>query len=212
MLLDFGIARTLDSTPAGTAIGTPGYAAPEQYQGIVDVESDLYALGATLHYMLTGYDAELEPPFRHPPVCLRRPRAHAVIAQFIDDLLQLDPGARPGSSSIAAQLLSMRRAYWLARLRRRCANTALSPIGGIILALTPTLPLFLAPSVQSHICAVAMPVAPAGTMSAVLIVGMWIIGALSIILGAKRLGVTLMALLPFVGLYVLITCNPFCLG
>jgi len=64
LLLDFGVARPLRRGQVGTAIGTPGYAAPEQYQGFADERSDLYALGATLHYMLTGYDAELEPPFQ----------------------------------------------------------------------------------------------------------------------------------------------------
>ncbi len=51
-----------------TAVGTPGYAALEQYQGMADARSDIYALGATLHRLLTGYDPDQEMPFRHPPV------------------------------------------------------------------------------------------------------------------------------------------------
>ena len=53
-LVDFGIARHF--TRQGTTIGTIGYAAPEQYQGECEPRSDVYALGATLHYLLSGRD------------------------------------------------------------------------------------------------------------------------------------------------------------
>src|SRR5205807_992094 len=36
MLVDFGVARRIRPGLVGTAVGTPGYAAPEQYQGIAD--------------------------------------------------------------------------------------------------------------------------------------------------------------------------------
>ena len=64
MLVDFGIAR-LFRQGAGKdtrALGTPGYAAPEQYgRGQSDHRTDLYALGATLHHCLSGVD-----PADHP--------------------------------------------------------------------------------------------------------------------------------------------------
>lgn len=48
-LIDFGIARLLDADcSAGTlhtTIGTPGYCPPEQYQGIVTPQSDIYGIG-----------------------------------------------------------------------------------------------------------------------------------------------------------------------
>mgnify|MGYP000963432080 CR=1 FL=1 len=61
-LADFGLARTLDGdaaklTRSGLAMGTPGYMAPEQFCGLADHRSDIYALGALLYEMLTG-----EPP------------------------------------------------------------------------------------------------------------------------------------------------------
>lgn len=53
MLLDFGISRV--TNPAeGYWIGTPGYAPAEQQQGQPEPRSDLYALGATMHELLTG--------------------------------------------------------------------------------------------------------------------------------------------------------------
>ncbi len=66
VLLDFGAARQYrarkrrDTVP----LGTPGYAAPEQYRGRQsDVRTDIYCLGVTLYHMLTGHDPG-EPPYR----------------------------------------------------------------------------------------------------------------------------------------------------
>lgn len=53
LLIDFGISRV--SNPAeGFWIGTPGYAPAEQQQGQPEPRSDLYALGASMHELLTG--------------------------------------------------------------------------------------------------------------------------------------------------------------
>jgi eukaryotic-like serine/threonine-protein kinase len=63
-VVDFGIARvTRDDvhalTNGATLLGTPGYMAPEQAQGKpVDGRADVYALGVTLHELMTG-----KPPF-----------------------------------------------------------------------------------------------------------------------------------------------------
>jgi len=53
VLIDFGIARRLAGS-GGTAIGTWGYVPMEQVLGRAEPRSDLYALGATLHALLTG--------------------------------------------------------------------------------------------------------------------------------------------------------------
>ncbi len=66
-LIDFGVARSA-ITAGGTAIGTGGYAAPEQYQGLADALSDVYGLAATLHHLLTGRDPTRQPPFAFPAV------------------------------------------------------------------------------------------------------------------------------------------------
>jgi hypothetical protein len=95
ILLDLGVARPLARGAIGTAIGTPGYAAPEQYQGIADERSDLYGLGAVLHYMLTGYDAEHQAPFRHPSVGSLRPEITVPLQDLVSALLQIGPERRP---------------------------------------------------------------------------------------------------------------------
>ena len=57
ILIDFGVARLFTHTAmigAATIIGTPEYMAPEQTRGKVLPASDLYSLGVTCIYLLTG--------------------------------------------------------------------------------------------------------------------------------------------------------------
>lgn len=66
-LIDFG-AITQKTRRFGwdaTPLGTPGYAAPEQYgkRPRCDARTDVYGLGVTLYHMLTGHDPS-EPPYR----------------------------------------------------------------------------------------------------------------------------------------------------
>ena len=68
-LIDFGIARLfkLGKATDTASFGTAGYAPPEQYgKGQTDARSDIYALGATLHHLLTKRDP-VATPFHFPP-------------------------------------------------------------------------------------------------------------------------------------------------
>ncbi len=65
-LIDFGIAKVFQPQTRGTQIGTPGYAPPEQYQGMATQRSDIYALGASLHHLLSGRDPRQHAPFNFP--------------------------------------------------------------------------------------------------------------------------------------------------
>ena len=57
-IIDFGIAREYKEQNLSdtTVLGTKGYAPPEQYNGQTDARSDIYALGMTMHHLLTGVD------------------------------------------------------------------------------------------------------------------------------------------------------------
>src|SRR6202167_4876292 len=96
VLVDFGIARLFKAARKGTMIGTLGFAPPEQYQGLVDPRSDIYSLGATLHYVLTGRDPEKFPPFSFPPVRELRPSVSSNLAGAIDAALAYEMDGRPG--------------------------------------------------------------------------------------------------------------------
>jgi serine/threonine-protein kinase len=93
-LIDFGIAKVFQKAERGTQIGTPGYAPPEQYQGIATLESDIYALGATLHHMLTGRDPRDEPPFSFPPIYGLKPTVSKRTSEAIQRALQMKPEDR----------------------------------------------------------------------------------------------------------------------
>jgi serine/threonine protein kinase len=98
-LIDFGIARVFTQQAQGTAIGTPGYAPPEQYQGLAEPASDLYALGATMHHLLTGRDPRKNRPFDFPQVRSLEPGISAPVASAVDRSLALDPRARLGTAA-----------------------------------------------------------------------------------------------------------------
>jgi serine/threonine protein kinase len=56
ILVDFGLARAInpDSISEKTLVGTMGYAPLEQFKGLPEPRSDIYALGATMHHLISG--------------------------------------------------------------------------------------------------------------------------------------------------------------
>ena len=99
-LVDFGIARIFrqDQSTDTRALGTPGYAAPEQYgKGQSDPRTDLYAFGATIHHALTGRDPTVEP-FVFPPLGNFRQDLPADFIALIESCLSLQPNGRPDSA------------------------------------------------------------------------------------------------------------------
>ena len=95
-LIDFGIARfhRQGKMQDTEAFGTAGYAPPEQYgKGQTDQRSDVYALGATLHHLVTRQDPSLNP-FNWVPA--RRLNAH--VSPTLENALMvatsLDPARR----------------------------------------------------------------------------------------------------------------------
>jgi serine/threonine-protein kinase len=110
VLIDFGIARHFQAGVQGTMIGTPGYAPPEQWQGLSEPCSDLYALGATMHHLLTGVDPRSRPPFVFDPVRKIKPSLSSSIEQIIDKLLQMRADQRyPNVTALKQALLNVTR-------------------------------------------------------------------------------------------------------
>jgi len=97
-LIDFGIARHFQ-VQRGTVHGTPGYAAPEQYRGLSEPRTDLYALGGILHYALSGRDPQEHEPFSFPPLESMRPDLPKALCALVDQALINDAESRPASAA-----------------------------------------------------------------------------------------------------------------
>ncbi|WP_026240460.1 serine/threonine-protein kinase [Parafrankia discariae] len=103
-VIDFGVARALDAataamTQTGARLGTPAFMAPEQVRGAqLDRSGDVFALGATAYYAMTG-----RPPFGVDAAVFHRiehqqpdwddcpPQVRDVLARC----LEKDPARRP---------------------------------------------------------------------------------------------------------------------
>jgi len=99
-LIDFGIAKMFQGSKKGTMIGTEGYSPPEQYQGISDPRVDIYALGATIHHLLSKRDPRLEPPFsfHQRPIHQTNPRVSPELVEVVNKALAYDACDRYGSA------------------------------------------------------------------------------------------------------------------
>src|SRR6266568_4020221 len=106
-LVDFGIARADTARNVKrkqtSALGTPGYAPPEQYQGNADPRSDLYALAATLHHLLTNRDPRNHPPFSYPPVRAFNAQLSPEIERILMRALNNDINQRYQSAAMMKQ-------------------------------------------------------------------------------------------------------------
>src|SRR5207247_2050047 len=95
-LIDFGIAKVFQSDKRGTMIGTEGYAPPEQYRGLAEPRGDIYALGATMHHLLTNSDPRTQTPFtfNERPIRKFNPRASEYIESVILRAVEYDIDSR----------------------------------------------------------------------------------------------------------------------
>ena len=172
-LIDFGLVRAItdQSASAGISpgrtgfIGTPHFASPEQFAGkIADVQSDIYSLGVTLWFMLTG-----KVPFEGSREEIQQKQLRAAlpleqlkgvprtVVDLIKRMLEPDPARRPQSpEALKEQLNKCIAAIDAAkqRQRRRFAYSALVAAALIIAALGTSYILqrtfFSAPRAKSH--------------------------------------------------------------
>ena len=79
-LVDFNVAQQKDTTATGTVVGKHAYLPPEQFRGQTTTQSDVYALGASLAFMLTGEDPE--------PISVLHPReSNPAVSEELDAIV-----------------------------------------------------------------------------------------------------------------------------
>lgn len=95
-VIDFGIAREYKEQNLAdtTVLGTKGYAPPEQHGSRqTDARSDIYALGMTLHHLLTGVDPR-PADYMYYPVRYWNQNLSEGIDEIINKCTALDPADR----------------------------------------------------------------------------------------------------------------------
>ena len=108
-LIDFGIARFFKEGQSHDTeyLGSRGYAAPEQH-GLAQTtpRADIYGLGATLHYCLTGEDPyQAHNPFTFAQISTINSNVPAALVTLIHQMVALDEKKRPESMLEVKQVL-----------------------------------------------------------------------------------------------------------
>jgi serine/threonine protein kinase/tetratricopeptide (TPR) repeat protein len=160
-IIDFGLAKALNApvdpmrlTHDGF-VGTPAFASPEQFDNAtLDVRSDIYSLGATLWFALTGktpFAGHSVEEIHHaqqsnalPIEQLKAAHVPSRLRSLLESMLAFEPAARPGTRDLAARL-------------RRCAVQAggtprirVAFAAAVILMLGVSAFLVVFPSLRTH--------------------------------------------------------------
>ena len=120
-IIDFGLAKAFHTATDPKSlthdrfVGTPAFASPEQFEhSALDVRSDIYSLGETLWFALTG-----KPPFagRTLSEIHRAQKSNALpveqlkaahvphrLKSLLESMLAFEPASRPGTRELAARL------------------------------------------------------------------------------------------------------------
>lgn len=98
-LIDFGAANEFVGTATGTLVGKQAYMAPEQLRGKASTLSDIYALGGTLHYLLTAKDPE---PLSESSPRELRPDVPEALDKMILRLTSMEESDRPQTANAIA--------------------------------------------------------------------------------------------------------------
>ena len=120
-VIDFGLAKAIADAGGemdlthGEFVGTPTFASPEQFgSGAVDVRSDIYSLGATLWFAITGKTPfagrNIEEIHRAqksdtlPVEQLDAARVPSSLKSLLVSMLAFEPAARPGIQELTTSL------------------------------------------------------------------------------------------------------------
>ena len=148
-IIDFGLAKLLNA-PAETMhlthdgfVGTPAFASPEQFEkSALDVRSDIYSLGATLWFAVTGKTPFSYPGFEEirraqqsdllPIEQLKAARVPPRLKSLLKSMLAFEPAARPGTRELAAEL----RRCSTEAARERSARIALAAAAILLIGVS----------------------------------------------------------------------------
>jgi serine/threonine protein kinase/Flp pilus assembly protein TadD len=120
-IIDFGLAKAIHtqidpkSLTHDRFVGTPAFASPEQFEhSPLDVRSDIYSLGETLWFALTGKTPfpgrSVEEIHRAqqknvlPIEQLKAAHVPSRLRSLLESMLALEPASRPGTEELAARL------------------------------------------------------------------------------------------------------------
>ena len=120
-IIDFGLAKAFHtstdrkSLTQGRFVGTPAFASPEQFEhSALDVRSDIYSLGETLWFALTGKApfaghalSEIHRAQKSNALPIEQLKAAHVpsrLRSLLESMLALEPASRPGTGELAARL------------------------------------------------------------------------------------------------------------
>src|SRR5215472_16281774 len=120
-IIDFGLAKAIHtatdpkSLPHNRFVGTPAFASPEQFEhSALDVRSDIYSLGETLWFALTGKTPfeghSMEEIHRAqqssalPVEQLKAAHVPSRLKSLLESMLAFEPALRPGTRELAGRL------------------------------------------------------------------------------------------------------------
>src|SRR5262245_3203635 len=120
-IIDFGLAKAFHSVTDSKSlthdkfVGTPAFASPEQFEhSALDVRSDIYSLGETLWFALTGKTpfagrtlSEIHSAQKSgvlPTEQLKAAHVAHGLKSLLESMLAFEPASRPGTAELAARL------------------------------------------------------------------------------------------------------------
>jgi serine/threonine protein kinase/Tfp pilus assembly protein PilF len=147
-IIDFGLAKALHSATDPKSlthdrfVGTPAFASPEQFEhSALDVRSDIYSLGETLWFALTGktlfaggtlseiHHAQKSNAF--PVEQLKAAHVPHRLKSLLGSMLAFEPASRPGTAELAARLKRCSPEVRSARRMRAALAVATAVVFGL---------------------------------------------------------------------------------
>src|ERR1044071_4653725 len=146
-IIDFGLAKAIqtETDPKSLThdrfVGTPAFASPEQFEhSALDVRSDIYSLGETLWFALTGKTlfaghtlSEIHRAQKSNALPIEQVKAAHVphrLKSLLESMLAFEPASRPGTGELTARLqLASPEAKSMRRTRAGLAVAAVVVFG-----------------------------------------------------------------------------------